>query len=99
MSEDFIYDPEPQESGFINDLFEESKEDEIEYKYISVIFGDKLEEGKFRGPRYNYKTTKDLKEGQVIMVPTRYGESKAVVMSTSIVPSTIQFPLDSIKEV
>lgn len=46
---------------------------EDEFKYIGVIFENKYSVGKrFSGRVYNYKTKLDLKEGQVIHVPTKY---------------------------
>ena len=70
-----------------------------EYKYIAVVFEDNLEKGKFRGNSYNYKTLRDLKEGQVIKVPTRFGTSKACVTNANVDVNTITFDLDLIKEV
>lgn len=73
--------------------------EEPKLKYISVVFEDTLNKGKFRGNSYNYKTYKDLKEGQVITVPTRFGSSKACVVKDDVNPDEITFDLDKIKEV
>lgn len=71
-----------------------------EYSYIGVIFENKKLVGKpFEGKVYNYKTKKDLSEGQVIEVPTRYGTSKAVVRYVDIDKDAIECPLDILLEV
>ena len=82
---------------------EESYNTEVEsepnYKYVGIVFEDRYNKGKFKGNCYNYKTTRDLKEGQVIVVPTKFGQSKGCVVHVDVDPETIDYPLDSLLEV
>lgn len=82
---------------------EESYNTEVEsepnYKYVGIVFEDRYNKGKFKGNCYNYKTTRDLKEGQVIVVPTKFGQSKGCVVHADVDPETIDYPLDSLLEV
>lgn len=75
------------------------EEQEETYKYIGVVFEDKYNPGHFRGNTYNYKTTKDLKEGQVLTVETPYGFNKVCVTKLNVNPDEINFDLDKIKEI
>lgn len=74
-------------------------ESEPNYKYVGIVFEDRYNKGKFKGNCYNYKTTRDLKEGQVIVVPTKFGQSKGCVVHADVDPETIDYPLDSLLEV
>lgn len=82
---------------------EESYNTEVEsepnYKYVGIVFEDRYNKGKFKGNCYNYKTTRDLKEGQVIVVPTKFGQSKGCVVHADVDSETIDYPLDSLLEV
>lgn len=86
-----------------NKEVEESYNTEVEsepnYKYVGIVFEDRYNKGKFKGNCYNYKTTRDLKEGQVIVVPTKFGQSKGCVVHADVDPETIDYPLDSLLEV
>lgn len=67
------------------------------YKYISVVFYDKLT-NEYCSQEYNYKTRKDLKKGQLLEVQTRFGKSKCAVYNDNVDPNTISYPLDKIAE-
>lgn len=84
-----------------NIIGEVNNTEELEetYKYIGVVFEDKYNPGNFRGNTYNYKTKRDLKEGQVVTVETPYGFNKVCIIKTNINPEEIQFDLDKIKEI
>lgn len=98
MENHLIKDNEKDEIiGEVN--FNTDESETTEYHYIAVVFEDNLNKGHFRGNSYNYKTMKDLKEGQVITVPTKFGSSKACVTDPNVDASTILFDLDKIKEV
>ena len=68
------------------------------YKYISVVFYDKLTD-KYCSPEYNYKTKKNLKKGQLLEVQTRFGTSKCAVYNDNVNPKDISYPLDKIVEI
>ncbi len=71
-----------------------------EYHYIGVIFENKYSEKPFTGKIYEYKTTRPLKEGQVIKINSMYGESNVVVVKENIPENELQFKeLDKIKEI
>lgn len=78
---------------------------ELVVKYVGVQFEDKWNEGEFYGPIYNYKTTRPLKEGEIVDVPVfnrRKGildMSTAKVIQANVDPRTINFPLEELKEI
>lgn len=74
------------------------------YHYIGVMFeskyGSSVVAPKFYGKVYEYKTTRPLKEGEVVEIPTMYGKSRVVVVKPDIPESELQFKeIDKIKEI
>jgi hypothetical protein len=72
--------------------------------YVGIMFESKYdstpENPKFYGKVYEYKTRKDLKEGQVITIDTNYGKSRVVVMSENIPEDKLEFDnIELIKEI
>lgn len=72
--------------------------------YIGVMFeskyGSTLDNPKFYGKVYEYKTKKDLKEGQVITIDTKYGKSRVCVIQEFIREQDLNFKdLDLIVEI
>ena len=75
-------------------------EDLENYHYVGVIFENKYSDKLFNGKMYEYKTLKDLKEGQIIKIQTNFGESNVCIVKENIPESELQFKeLDLIKEI
>jgi len=74
-----------------------------DFHYVGVIFeNNNYSYGgkRFSSKLYEYKTKKDLKEGQVIKIKTMYGESNVVIAKENIPEEELQFKeLDKIKEI
>jgi hypothetical protein len=66
-----------------------------ELHYVGLMFeskyGSTKENPKFYGKVYEYKTRRELKEGQVITIPTRYGISKVCVVKENIPEDQLEF--------
>jgi hypothetical protein len=58
-------------------------------KVIKVQFKDKKDPSVFNGHEFTYYSTVDLSVGDIIIVPTRYGNSVAQVARTDVKPSEI----------
>lgn len=79
---------------------EEIKEENNDFHYIGVIFENKYSSKPFTGKMYEYKTKKDLKEGQIIKIQTNYGENNVCIIKENIPENELQFKeLDLIKEI
>lgn len=78
----------------------EEQTNDIPVRYFAVQFADKFIEGQFYGREYFYRTKKqDLKEGDVINIPTRYGTSKVLVTRTDLTEEELKessFPKDKL---
>ena len=66
-----------------------------ELHYVGLMFeskyGSTKENPKFYGKVYEYKTRRELKEGQVITIPTRWGLSKVCVVKENIPEDQLEF--------
>lgn len=85
----------------VNNLVEE---DLNKMHYIGLMFeskyGSTQENPKFYGKVYEYKTTRDLKEGEVIYIDTQYGKSRVCVIKENIPENELEFKeLDKIVEI
>ena len=74
------------------------------YHYIGVMFessyGSSVDNPKFYGKIYEYKTKRNLKEGEVVKIKTMYGESRVVVVKENIKEDDLQFKdINKIKEI
>lgn len=72
--------------------------------YVGLMFeskyGSTQENPKFYGKVYEYKTTRNLKEGEVIYITTQYGKSRVCVIKENIPENELQFKeLDKIVEI
>ena len=72
--------------------------------YVGVMFEDKynssLENPKFYGKVYEYKTYKPLKEGEIITINTDYGSSRVCIVKDNILENDLQFKdINRIKEI
>lgn len=72
--------------------------------YIGVMFESRydstLDNPKFYGKVYEYKTTKNLKEGEVIYIETQYGKSRVCVIKENIPENELESKeLDKIVEI
>jgi len=54
-----------------------------------VQFRDRKDKEKFAGKEYNYYSTVDLAEGDVIMVPTSWGKATVRVSKINVKDSTV----------
>ena len=71
-----------------------------DYHYIGVIFENKYSDKPFTGKMYEYKTKKDLKEGQVIKIDSMYGKTNVCIVKDNIPEEELQFKeLNKIKEI
>ena len=74
-----------------------------DFHYVGVIFENKnISYGgkRFSSKIYEYKTKKNLKEGQIVKVNTMYGESNVVIVKEDIPEDELQFrEIDKIKEI
>ena len=68
---------------------------EPEYHYVGVMFESKYDSSinnpKFYGRVYEYKTKRDLKEGQVISFQTQYGVSRVCVVKPNILKEDLEY--------
>lgn len=71
-----------------------TEEPNDEYHYVGIMFeskyGSSVSNPKFYGKVYEYKTKKDLREGQVLVIDTRWGKSRVCVIKEDI-------PLDQLE--
>ena len=78
----------------------EEQTNNIPVRYFAVQFADKFIEGQFYGKEYFYRTKKqDLKEGDIINIPTRYGTSKVLVTRVDLTEEELKessFPKDKL---
>lgn len=78
----------------------EEQTNDIPVRYFAVQFADKFIEGQFYGREYFYRTKKqDLKEGDIINIPTRYGTSKVLVTRVDLTEEELKessFPKDKL---
>lgn len=78
----------------------EEQTNNIPVRYFAVQFADKFIEGQFYGREYFYRTKKqDLKEGDIINIPTRYGTSKVLVTRVDLTEEELKessFPKDKL---
>ena len=78
----------------------EEQVNDIPVRYFAVQFADKFIEGQFYGREYFYRTKKqDLKEGDIINIPTRYGTSKVLVTRVDLTEEELKessFPKDKL---
>lgn len=67
---------------------------------VKVRYEDKYHaEGGFGGREYTYFAGIPLKEGDIVIAPTKYGESKAIVTKTDVSVSAIAAFKDSMKTI
>lgn len=67
---------------------------------IGVKFEDKYHaEGGFSGRQYSYFAGIPLTVGDIVIAPTRYGESKAMVTEVNLPESTIEKFRDAVKTI
>lgn len=72
--------------------------------FVGIMFEDRYnsteENPKFYGKVYEYKTTKPLKEGQIINITTAYGNSRVCVIKENIPLDKLEYKdIDNIKEI
>lgn len=85
----------------INNL---EKEASNNMHYVGLMFESRydstLDNPKFYGKVYEYKTTRNLKEGEVIYITTQYGKSRVCVIKENIPENELEFKeLDKIVEI
>ena len=85
----------------INNLEKESSNN---MHYVGLMFESRYESTqenpKFYGKVYEYKTTRNLKEGEVIYITTQYGKSRVCVIKENIPENELEFKeLDKIVEI
>lgn len=81
------------EDSRINETYYEIPDNE--YHYVGIMFeskyGSSVNNPKFYGKVYEYKTKRDLKEGQVIVIDTRWGKSRVCVIKENIPVEQLEF--------
>lgn len=66
---------------------------------ISVKYEDYYNPKSFSGRDYAYFSKLDLKEGDIVAAPTKYGQNIALVTQTNLAESTISEIKDYLKEI
>lgn len=82
--EDFI---EKEKTSFSNQMDPEcvAQSENKELKIVGVKYEDRFEKRTFTGKEYSYYSNiEDIKVGDIVEVPTRYGKSIAEVVRTDI---------------
>lgn len=93
------------EMKIIDSISNEEDEDILEenYHYVGLSFENKQfttrDNPIFQEKYYEYKTTEDLREGQLIHIYTPYGKSLVCVRKPIINEAELEYDKDSIKEV
>ena len=70
-----------------------------EIKIIGVKFESKYQRGTFEGREYSYFTKLDVKEGDIVDCPTKFGPSVGMVTRTNIKEEEIEKIRDYMKNV
>lgn len=60
-------------------------------KIVSVVFQSKQEPKEFSGREYSYYAAIPVNYGDIVLAPTKNGESKAKVVKTNIAESELNF--------
>ncbi len=83
----------------LSKLSEENQEDIEKQKIVGVKFESKYQRGAFKGREYSYFTKLDLKEGDIVDCPTRFGPSIGMVTRTDIKEEEIEKIRNFIKNI
>lgn len=66
---------------------------------VNVNFEDRREPGTFNGGAYSYLTDQPVAVGDVVNVPTKYGERMAQIVETDVPVRNLQCKVGQLKKI